>query len=104
GMSHKQLQQLIFLRRELHLFLPQLNDAPHEVDGEFTYPKYWTLSVGLQPMAQCSPHPGQQFVHAKRLGDIVVRAKIECLDFRDPVAPLRYHQDWNRLVALSQDP
>ena len=43
--------------------------------------------------AHRGPHPGQQFVHAERLGHVVVRAGVQRLDLVGAVGPAGQHDD-----------
>ena len=55
--------------------------------------------MGLQLVAQGGAQPGEQLVHAERLGDVVVGAEIERLHLAGFVTATREHDDGNALVA-----
>ena len=76
-----------------------LDDAADEVDGKIADPEHRPLAVGLQLMAQRRPHPGEQLVHAERLGHVVVGAEIERLDLAGFVAAAGEDDDGNAFVA-----
>ena len=86
GMLHQDPQQIVFLRRKLHLAFADLDDAAHQIDREIAGAKHRAFAMDLQLVAQRRPHPRQQFVHAERLGEIIVGAEIERLQ---PCRPRR---------------
>ena len=50
-------------------------------------------------MPQRRAHAGQQFIHPERLGQIIVGAEIERLDFSRLIAAAREHHDRHAVVA-----
>ncbi len=72
------LEQFIFSWRQMH-FLPEHGHPPvFKVDFEIARPKNCGLpAFRARRVAQRHPNTGEQFVHAERLGEVVVGAKIE---------------------------
>src|SRR5262249_12620943 len=93
GVLHQRAQKLVFLGGQFYLLVTHLHDAPYQVDREVAGAEDRTLPVHLQLMAQRRAHAGEQFVHAERLGDVVVGAEVECLDLADLIAPARQPHD-----------
>ena len=83
---------------------PTLDDTANQVDGEVADPEDRPLALRLQLVTQCRAYPGQKFVHPERLGDIIVGAAIERLDFAGLVAAAGQDHDGNGLVAGANGP
>ena len=82
------------LGESFDLPVAHLDASPDKVDGEVATVEYRTLAMGLQLVAQRRPHARHEFVHAERLGDVIVGAAIECRYLASLVAAAR--QDDNR--------
>ena len=62
------------------------------------------LALLLQAVAQRGADAREQFVHAERLGDVIVGAQIERLHLAAFVGAARQHDDRNRRAVLAQVP
>src|SRR5262249_28558237 len=99
GMLNEQAQELVFLRRQLHLAVADLDDAPHQIDRQIADTKNRTFSLHVELMPKGGAHPGQEFIHAKRLCHIVVGPEIECVDLAGLIAAARQNHDRYAFVA-----
>src|SRR6185437_7066800 len=93
GMRDQQAQEIVFLRRELHLLLAHGDDASDQVDGEIAGPEDRFLALLLQAMADRRANARQQLLHAERLRDVVIGSEVESLDLAGLVGPARQHDD-----------
>ena len=50
-MLHHDAQQLVFLRRELHLFTAHLDDAPDQIDGKIVKLEDRPFALNLELMS-----------------------------------------------------
>src|SRR5215831_775296 len=99
GMLNKHAQELVFLRRQLHLAVANLDEAPNEIDRQLADTKNRPFSLNVQLMPKCGTHSGEQFVHTERLCHVVVRSEIESLDLAGLIATARQNHDRYALVA-----
>ena len=104
GMLHEHAQQVVLLGRKLHLLVGDLDDAAHEVDRRSPAAEDRPLAMHLKLMTKRRPHARKQFIHAERLGDVIVGAEVERLDLADLVAAARQHHDRDALVARADHP
>jgi hypothetical protein len=86
-MRHQQAEDVVFLGRELHLLTPKLHDTTGEIDREVARNEHRSLASLLEAVPECSRDPRNEFLHAERLGHVVVRAQVECLHLPLLVAP-----------------
>jgi hypothetical protein len=63
-----------------------------QVDGQLAEPDPGLVPGGPGP-PDGGTHAGQQFLHAERLGDVVVRTRVERLDLVGAVGPPGQHDD-----------
>src|SRR5438128_5543508 len=76
GMLDEDTQQFVFLGRELDVVAAELDDPPHQVDGEVPDAKDRPFTLDLELMADRGSDPREKLLHAKRLGDIVVGTEV----------------------------
>ena len=55
-MLNKHTQQVVFLRRQLHLAVANLDDAAYQIDRQIAGSKHRTLAMNLQLMPQREDH------------------------------------------------
>ena len=91
--------KFVFLGRKLHVLIAHLDDAPDEIDGQIANSKDRALAVDLKLVTKRRPHSGEKFVHAKRLGHVIVGAEVESLDLAGLVTAAGQHHDRNALVS-----
>ena len=75
-MPHEDLDEVPLGRREPDLGAVAVHPLGREVDGEVGGLDH-RLLLGRRGAAQRGAEPGQQLVHAERLGDVVVGAGVE---------------------------
>ena len=102
GMLNQEAQQLIFLRRELHLLAAALDDPAHEIDRQVAKLEDRPLALHLELMPERRADACQQLLHAEGLGHVVVGAQIERLDLGNFVAAAREHDDGQVLSLLRE--
>ena len=98
-MLHQYAQQIVLLGRQLHFLVPNLDDTPHQVDRKIAGAENWTLAVRLQLVTQRRSNPREQLVHTEGLGDVVVGAKVEGLNFPNLVPAAGEDHDRDAFVA-----
>src|SRR5215470_15746291 len=92
GMPHEHLKQVPLGGRQPDV-LPTPDDAlGRQVDRQVPERHAWLARL-RQAAAGCRAHPGQQLVHAERLGHVIVRAGVERLDLVVAVGAARQHDD-----------
>src|SRR5438445_7624784 len=80
GMLHQDAQDVVFLRREFYLLALDLDDALDQIDAEVAALENRLFALLLELVPQRDADARHQFVHAERLGDIVVGAEFQSLD------------------------
>jgi hypothetical protein len=88
---HQDTQEVVLLGRQLHLFVADFDNAPHQVDGKVADPEHRPLALNLELISKRRPHARQKLLHAKGLRDKVVGAEIELFDLGSFVAAARKH-------------
>src|SRR6476661_7224036 len=83
---NQQTQQLILLRRKLHLLAAALDDATHKIDRQVAELEDWALALHLELMPERRADAGEQFLHAKGLGHVVVGALVQGRDLGHLIA------------------
>src|SRR5712671_3342498 len=99
GMLNKHAQELVFLRRQLHLLIAGLDNAPYQIDRQIADTKNRTFSLNMKLMPKCGAHPGKEFIHAERLCHVVIGSEVECVDFAGLIATARQDHDRYAFVA-----
>ncbi len=79
-MKYELPQDVIFLRRKLHLLALDGDDAADEVGGQIAALEKRLAALLLEAVAQCGADARDKLRDAERLCDIIVRAKIQGLD------------------------
>src|ERR1700676_1721030 len=81
---HKQLQHLVFLRRQMHFRLAHRHPPVLEIHRQLLGNKrLWRFSLRMPPQARANPR--QQLLDAKRFDDVIIRSRIQ----RQHLVPLR---------------
>ena len=104
GMLHQHAQEIVFLRRQLHVLVSSLDNTSDQVDRKSADAKDRALSVHLQLMPQSCAHAGQKLIHSERLGHIIVGTKIKCLHLAGLVTATGQNHDRNALVTRADHP
>src|ERR1700741_4024199 len=96
GMPGEIYQEVELFWRQVNLYFFYLNLARRNIDTEISDLDHCSLGFGRNrtPPKGCS-HPGQQFVHVERLGDVIVSSSIERLHFDGLLAFYRENDDRN---------
>src|SRR5208337_1542523 len=79
--EYEKPEDLVFLGRKLHLLAFHRNDAPDKIDAKVSALEQRLAALLLNAVAQRGADARNEFGDAERLGDIIVRAEIEGLDF-----------------------
>ncbi len=81
GIADEVHEQIEFFRRQSQPFALLTRGVCFQIDHEVSRLQNLRLGFGSRFAAQGGANACQQLVHAKRLGDIVVGAGIECVNF-----------------------
>src|SRR3974390_608465 len=104
-MLNQDAQEVVFLRGKLHLLITDFDDASDQIDRKITDSENRTFSVDLQLVSQSGSHTSQKFIHAEWLADVVIGAKIKCLDFPSFVPPAgQYDNRYVLVLATDRSP
>ena len=102
GMGHQQPQQVILARRQLHILFAHRDQAAHQIDRQIAAAEDRLLAVRLQAVAQRGANAGRQFLHAERLGDIIIGAQIERRHLAGLVVAAGKNDDGHGRAAIAQ--
>src|SRR5215472_8429129 len=103
-MLNKHAQEFVFLGRQLHLLVADLDDAPYEIDRKIANAENRTLSLHVELVAKRCAHPGKELIYAERLGHVIVSPEIQCLDLPSLIPAARQHHDWYAFVSPADNP
>ena len=94
GVARQVEQQFEFLGREVNGFARNFDAVGGGINHKIT--GHNGRLGALRGAAQMGPHPRQQFLDAERLGDVVVGAGVERLNFGALVIAYRENEDGSR--------
>src|SRR5262245_20735791 len=92
-MLYHDSKQVIFLWRELDFLAAHFDDTTYQIDGQIAKFEDRMLALYVELVPQRRPDAGEQFLHAERLGHVIVGSLIERLDLGRLIAPTGQYDD-----------
>jgi len=102
GAASKVNQQVKFFWRQAYRALAHLDGASCWIDSEVTKFDGELLGFSGSRPPEIRPHSREQLFNAERLGNVIIRARVERFDFGSLLAAHGEHE--NRNLTLHPDP